>query len=107
VTLRDVEFAKRRRKVLDDLDALHAAPHDLAVGDGPDDHLGAPRPQFTGLEPFLVVEGYDLVPPIEQPLDQGLPGESGASRDQNAHGASFCDIYKTQNLPKFTVFFNF
>jgi hypothetical protein len=38
------------------------------------------------------------VPIIEQPLDQGLPGEAGASRDQNAHNASFCNIFKFPNF---------
>ena len=74
--------------MLDHVHPAHAAAHDLAVGDGADHDLGAPLAQFLGLEALLVVEGDNLVPQIQQPLDQRLAREPRAARDEYLHAVS-------------------
>ena len=79
--MRDVELPEGGGEVEHELDALHAALDDGAVGHRSDDHFRTHRAKRIALQPVLVVERYDVVTRFAQPTDQRGAGEARATRD--------------------------
>jgi hypothetical protein len=83
--VRHVHLAESGGQVINRVHASHGAGHDGGVGHGADDHLGAGLAQLAGPQAFLVIEGNDGVPFLQEPEAEGLARKSGSPGDQTLH----------------------
>ncbi len=65
--------------MLDDIDPLHTPGDHISVDNAANNDFGAPRPDFIGFQPFLVIEADHLVPLVDESLHQRLASKPCAA----------------------------